>query len=269
MIGNVIKDNYFSADGLGSKQKFYWEKYIQEGRLNQDLIKKDKNAMDFIIESAHQYPGKLGIIAIGPLTNLSVAYHLDNSIVEKICIVSIMGGSITGMGIRHFFSAEFNFFLDAQAAKIIIDVVYSFNKEILECSDRGFRLCTVTLARSDQHAVPWHKNRKRKVHKWHIPSNIKQRKRMPMWPDSSGSSVQPWVSPRILRGGGIGLDNGSSNKWVHSIWLVRDDKQEATGKIDIENRPEVSCGSDSQFVSVIFFTVFYWVYNVRFLDSID
>jgi len=37
--------------------------------------------MDFIIQSANQYPGNLGIIAIGPLTNLAIAYHLDNSIV--------------------------------------------------------------------------------------------------------------------------------------------------------------------------------------------
>ena len=123
MIGNMEKDYYFSEDGLGTKQQFYWNKYKQEGRLKENLIKKDKNAMDFIIESAYQYPGKLGIIAIGPLTNLSVAYHLDNSITEKISIVSIMGGSITGMGIRHFFSAEFNFFLDAQAAKIVVDVL--------------------------------------------------------------------------------------------------------------------------------------------------
>lgn len=66
----------------------------------------------------------MGIIAIGPLTNLAVAYHLDNTIVEKISIVSIMGGSITGMGIRHFFSSEFNFFLDAHAAKIVVDVIF-------------------------------------------------------------------------------------------------------------------------------------------------
>jgi len=40
-----------------------------------------------------------------------------------------MGGSITGMGIRHFFSAEFNFFLDAHAAKIVVDVCFSIKKE--------------------------------------------------------------------------------------------------------------------------------------------
>ena len=33
IIGNMDKDYYFSEDGLGTRQKFYWEKYIQEGRL--------------------------------------------------------------------------------------------------------------------------------------------------------------------------------------------------------------------------------------------
>jgi hypothetical protein len=29
MIGNMDKDYYFSKDGLGLKQMFYWNKYIQ------------------------------------------------------------------------------------------------------------------------------------------------------------------------------------------------------------------------------------------------
>jgi hypothetical protein len=33
MIGNMEKDYYFSEDGLGTRQKFYWDKYKQEGRL--------------------------------------------------------------------------------------------------------------------------------------------------------------------------------------------------------------------------------------------
>lgn len=71
------------------------------------------------------------------MTNLAVAYHVDNSITEKISIVSIMGGSITGMGIRHFFSAEFNFFLDAHAAKIVVDVNFLINVELQQRCDCG------------------------------------------------------------------------------------------------------------------------------------
>lgn len=44
MIGNMDKDFYFSKDGLGNKQNFYWNKYQQEGKLKKDLIKKDINA---------------------------------------------------------------------------------------------------------------------------------------------------------------------------------------------------------------------------------
>lgn len=78
--------------------------------------------MQFLIESANKHPNDLAIIAIGPLTNLALAYHLDNSIAAKVPIISLMGGSISAFGIRSFFGAEFNFYLDADAAKIVIDV---------------------------------------------------------------------------------------------------------------------------------------------------
>jgi len=35
-----------------------------------------------------------------------------------------MGGSLSGMGFREFFAAEFNFFLDPEAAKIVINVIF-------------------------------------------------------------------------------------------------------------------------------------------------
>ena len=61
-------------------------------------------------------------MAIGPLTNLALAYHLDNSFPTKVPLLSIMGGSISAFGIRHFFAAEFNFHLDPQAAFIVMKV---------------------------------------------------------------------------------------------------------------------------------------------------
>ena len=60
-------------------------------------------------------------MAIGPLTNLALAYHLDNSFAGKVAMVSLMGGSVSAFGIRSFFAAEFNFYLDAEAAKIVTD----------------------------------------------------------------------------------------------------------------------------------------------------
>lgn len=54
-------------------------------------------------------------------------------------MVSIMGGSYTGIGIRHFFAAEFNFFVDSYAAKIVIAVILfiiqAYNNVILSTFD--------------------------------------------------------------------------------------------------------------------------------------
>ncbi len=63
------------------------------------MIKK-KNAVDFIVESINEHPGEVALIAIGPLTNLALAYHMDNTIGEKSGVLSIMGGSVSAFGIR-------------------------------------------------------------------------------------------------------------------------------------------------------------------------
>jgi purine nucleosidase len=63
------------------------------------------SAAEFIVESAHKYKNNLGIIAIGPLTNIAFAYLISPVIKDEISVLSIMGGAFTGLGIRHFFAA--------------------------------------------------------------------------------------------------------------------------------------------------------------------
>lgn len=104
-MGPVHKDYYFSKDGIGLQQEKYMNKLKEENRLKEHLIQQDVNGVDFIVQSAHQYTGDLAIIAIGPLTNLALAYHMDNTVAQHVKLVSIMGGSETGFGIRQFFAA--------------------------------------------------------------------------------------------------------------------------------------------------------------------
>jgi purine nucleosidase len=92
-----------------------------EGRWREDLLHED-GAIDFLVESINAHPGDVAVIAIGPLTNLALAYHADNSIGDKLGLLSLMGGSISAFGIREFFAAEFNFYLDAEAAHIAMKV---------------------------------------------------------------------------------------------------------------------------------------------------
>ena len=59
-------------------------------------------------------------MAIGPLTNLAVAYHYDNDFQKRISCLSIMGCQYSGVGMWDYFAADFNFALDPHAANLVI-----------------------------------------------------------------------------------------------------------------------------------------------------
>ncbi|WP_261110479.1 nucleoside hydrolase [Serratia liquefaciens] len=77
------------------------------------------HAVDAIINLATELKSELEIVTLGPLTNLAMAVLKDPSLPEKIKHVYIMGGSgMTPGNITPL--AEFNFFVDAEAANIVI-----------------------------------------------------------------------------------------------------------------------------------------------------
>jgi purine nucleosidase len=81
---------------------------------------QNKHAAIAITELADRYAGELEFLAISPLTNLALAYLLDNSIVDKIKKVWIMGGSIFSIG-NITPVAEYNIWVDPDAAKIVFE----------------------------------------------------------------------------------------------------------------------------------------------------
>jgi inosine-uridine nucleoside N-ribohydrolase len=58
-------------------------------------------------------------MAIGPLTNLAVAYHYDNDITKRISCISLMGCQYSGVGMLEHFAADFNFSMDPHAAHLV------------------------------------------------------------------------------------------------------------------------------------------------------
>lgn len=80
----------------------------------------DGHAVDQIIALAHRYPGELEIVTLGPLMNLALACLKAPEIAGLIKRVSIMGGSGFGPG-NVTPVAEFNLFVDAEAAQIVIN----------------------------------------------------------------------------------------------------------------------------------------------------
>ncbi|WP_436854352.1 nucleoside hydrolase [Staphylococcus caeli] len=77
-----------------------------------------KHAVDTIIESLKQSAEPVTIVATGPLTNIATALIKEPSITQYIESITIMGGGTFGNWTP---TAEFNIWVDAEAAKRVFD----------------------------------------------------------------------------------------------------------------------------------------------------
>ncbi len=78
------------------------------------------SADQLIARLAHEFPGELTLIAIGPLTNLALGLQKDVEGLKKLKEIVIMGGAVRTKGnvTPH---AEFNIYVDPLAAKIVFE----------------------------------------------------------------------------------------------------------------------------------------------------
>jgi inosine-uridine nucleoside N-ribohydrolase len=69
-------------------------------------------AVDFLIETIENSPGKVTVLELGPMTNLAIALRLRPDIASKIGRLVFMGGALH--------KKEFNFWFDPEAAQIVL-----------------------------------------------------------------------------------------------------------------------------------------------------
>lgn len=84
------------------------------------LCARPEHAVDAIIDKVHEFGGDLEIITLGPLTNLAMAFLKEPTLVRLIKHVYVMGGAGLGPG-NLTPVAEFNFYVDAEAAHVLIE----------------------------------------------------------------------------------------------------------------------------------------------------
>ncbi len=77
------------------------------------------NAVTFLRDTIMNSDDKLTLVPVGPLTNIALLIKTFPEVMEKIELLSIMGGSTNGGNITP--SAEFNIWADPEAAKIVFD----------------------------------------------------------------------------------------------------------------------------------------------------
>lgn len=74
-----------------------------------------EHAVDELVRRINESPGELTVLAQAPLTNLASAVARDPSIAGKVAHLWVMGGGVGNITP----AAEYNFFVDPEAAKIV------------------------------------------------------------------------------------------------------------------------------------------------------
>ncbi|KAM1046369.1 hypothetical protein ACFX13_026456 [Malus domestica] len=86
----------------------------------------EQSAAAFLVEQASLYPGKVTVVALGPLTNIALATQLDPEFAKNIGQIILLGGAFAVNGNVNP-AAEANIFGDPDAA----DMVFTCGADIL------------------------------------------------------------------------------------------------------------------------------------------
>ena len=108
------------------------------GGVGQDLDYGQANqlpAVDFIISQAASQKD-LTLVALGPLTNIARAIELDPQAMKNVKEIVSMGGGIGRGNVTEF--AEFNYWADPEAAKLVFDFSIPITMVGLNATDKSF-----------------------------------------------------------------------------------------------------------------------------------
>ena len=84
---------------------------------------ESQGAIDYLVATVMKNPGQVTILAIGPLTNIAMAMRMEPRFAGNVKQLVIMGGAIASLadgGGNHTPNAEFNFYVDPEAAQIVL-----------------------------------------------------------------------------------------------------------------------------------------------------
>ena len=96
-----------------------------------------QSAVDFIAKTVMAHPGEIEILAIGPLTNIAMAIRTYPDLAPKIKQLVIMGGAVATLpdgGGNATPNAEFNFWVDPEAARMVLRSGIPINLSALNVS---------------------------------------------------------------------------------------------------------------------------------------
>lgn len=87
--------------------------------VSNGAVLRPEHAVDWLIETYLASDGDIVLCPVGPLSNIAMAIQMEPRILEAIPEIVIMGGAHHVGNRTH--SAEFNFWIDPEAARIVVN----------------------------------------------------------------------------------------------------------------------------------------------------
>ena len=107
---------------LLGKRSVYWAGHEGKGLLTPEdkaLQPAAEHAADFIVRTVMAQPDEVILAAIGPLTNVALAFLKEPRLAQKLAGLTIMGGVVGGSQALHLPWTEHNIRCDPEAAHIV------------------------------------------------------------------------------------------------------------------------------------------------------
>lgn len=108
---------------LLGRRPVYWAGHEGEGlleRAERDAKPETEHAVDFIVRQAMASPGELHLVAIGPLTNVALAFLREPRLASALKHLTVMGGVCRGPALLETGYAEHNVKCDPEAAHVVL-----------------------------------------------------------------------------------------------------------------------------------------------------
>lgn len=108
---------------LLGKVPIYWAGHEGHGLLepgDERFNPSAGHAVDLIVEKVMAHPGEITLVAIGPLTNVALAFLREPRLAQNLAGLVLMGGVVGGVGALHLPWVEHNFRCDPEAAHIVL-----------------------------------------------------------------------------------------------------------------------------------------------------
>lgn len=146
-----------ASEPLLALHPIYWEGHEGDGLVGpeDDTPEATEDAVSFIVRTVRDNPGKIHLLALGPLTNVALAMKRDPRVARDLGGLMIMGGVLRGPEQLDRPYVEHNIRCDPEAAHLVFTSGAAITLVPLDVTTR-VRLTTAGVARIAAAGTPFH-----------------------------------------------------------------------------------------------------------------